>query len=118
MTIPCFKSLDPVATLLMARKWCWVHGDMVVSTQSRSPPAELPLKPAPPHLRYGKTPQWCYMGDLKARGKAFLGKIKQEKIFLEEEKFSVSCQSGGRSIVLLIEMVVHWILHLRPIYLL
>ena len=90
MTIPCFKSLHAVAALLMARKWCWVHGDMVVSTHWRSPLAELPLKSPPPHSRYGKTPQWCYIGDCKARGKAFLGTIKQEKF--EKRTFEGHCQ--------------------------
>ena len=65
-------------------------GDMVVSTQWRSPAAELPLKPPPPHSRYGKTPQWCYIGDCKARAKAFLGTIKQEKF--EKKTFEGHCQ--------------------------
>ena len=92
MTILCFRSLDPAAALLMQRKLCWVHGDLVVSTQWRSPATvdELPLKPPPPHLKCGRTPQWCYIGDCKARGKAFLGPIKEEKF--EKKTFEGHCQ--------------------------
>ena len=65
--------------------------DLVVSTQWRSPPTvdELPLKPPPPHLKCGRTPQWFYIGDCKARGKAFLGPIKEEKF--EKKTFEGHC---------------------------
>ena len=79
MTIPCLRSLDPDGALVMTRKWCWVHGDKVVSTQWRSPPAELPLKPPPPHLKCGAKPQWCYVGDCKTEGKAWLSRFKVQK---------------------------------------
>ena len=80
MTIPCFKSLHPVAALLMATKWCWVHGDMVVSTKWRSPRSELPFNPPPPHLRYRKTPQRCFLGDCRTRSREWFSTIKQEKL--------------------------------------
>ena len=94
MTIPCFRSLDPVAALLMSKNWCWVHGDMAESTQWRSPPAELPLQPPRLHLKYGRTPQWCYLGRCKTRGKAWLGTIKQEKF--EKKAFESHCQRVAR----------------------
>ena len=90
MTILCFRSSDPDAALLMPGKWCRVHGDLEVSTQWHSPPTRLPLQPPLPHLSCGRTPQWCYIGDCKTRGKAFLRTIKQEKF--EKKTFEGHCQ--------------------------
>ena len=90
MTIPGLRSFDHAGALLMPKKWCWVHGDLLVSTQWRSPPAELPLQLPPPHLKDGRTPQWCYLGACKTKGKAWLGTIKQAKF--EKKTFESHCQ--------------------------